>query len=349
MKLTTATIGILFMVAATLQLAAVVSAADYYKPETVWCNNTLSRCSGAYVDCPSECPSTTYPNAKSKVCHVNCDHPLCKAQCKKRKPNCDAPGSACYDPRFVGGDGVVFYFHGKTNEVFSLVSDPNFQINGRFIGHRPTGRSRDFTWIQSLGIVFDSHKFTLEATKSVTWDSNVEHLKFTYNGQDISIAQGSLSSWYSGETKDIKVERVSSKNSVILTLKDKAEILVNVVPVTKEDDRVHKYQVPLDDCFVHLEVQFRFFDLSAQVDGVLGRTYQPDFENSAAKPGVAMPVMGGEDKYKTTDLLSTECGSCIFSSKSTKEQSSKQGNAIDFPTLDCTRGSAAGYGIVCRK
>ncbi|CAN1347111.1 hypothetical protein LINPERPRIM_LOCUS40987 [Linum perenne] len=179
MKLTTATIGILFMVAATLQLAAVVSAADYYKPETVWCNNTLSRCSGAYVDCPSECPSTTYPNAKSKVCHVNCDHPLCKAQCKK--------------------------------------------------------------------------------------------------------------------------------------------------------------------------VQFRFFDLSAQVDGVLGRTYQPDFENSAAKPGVAMPVMGGEDKYKTTDLLSTECGSCIFSSKSTKEQSSKQGNAIDFPTLDCTRGSAAGYGIVCRK
>ncbi|CAN1347117.1 hypothetical protein LINPERPRIM_LOCUS40987, partial [Linum perenne] len=223
------------------------------------------------------------------------------------------------------------------------------QINGRFIGHRPTGRSRDFTWIQSLGIVFDSHKFTLEATKSVTWDSNVEHLKFTYNGQDISIAQGSLSSWYSGETKDIKVERVSSKNSVILTLKDKAEILVNVVPVTKEDDRVHKYQVPLDDCFVHLEVQFRFFDLSAQVDGVLGRTYQPDFENSAAKPGVAMPVMGGEDKYKTTDLLSTECGSCIFSSKSTKEQSSKQGNAIDFPTLDCTRGSAAGYGIVCRK
>ncbi|CAN1775403.1 hypothetical protein LINPERHAP1_LOCUS13317 [Linum perenne] len=25
------------------------------------------------------------------------------------------------------------------------------------------------------------------------------------------------------------------------------------------------------------------------------------------------------------------------------------GNAIDFPTLDCTRGSYAGYGIVCRK
>ncbi|CAN1239073.1 hypothetical protein LINGRAPRIM_LOCUS2263 [Linum grandiflorum] len=231
----------------------------------------------------------------------------------ERKPNCNAPGSACYDPRFVGGDGVVFYFHGKTNEVFSLVSDPNFQINGRFIGHR---------------------------------DSNVEHLKFAYNSQDLSIAQGSLSSWYSGESKDIKVERVSNKNSVIITLKDKAEILVNVVPVTKEDDRVHKYQVPQDDCFVHLEVQFRFFDLSPKVDGVLGRTYQPDFENSAAKPGVAMPVMGGEEKYRTSDLLSTECGSCIFSSS---EETTQRNNVIDFPTLDCTRGSAAGYGIVCRK
>ncbi|CAN1239075.1 hypothetical protein LINGRAPRIM_LOCUS2263 [Linum grandiflorum] len=320
----------ILMVAAALQLA-VVSAADHYYPkaETVWCNNTLSRCSGAYVDCPAECPSTTYPNAQSK-----------------RKPNCNAPGSACYDPRFVGGDGVVFYFHGKTNEVFSLVSDPNFQINGRFIGHRPSGRSRDFTWIQSLGIVFNSHKFTLEATKAATWDSNVEHLKFAYNSQDLSIAQGSLSSWYSGESKDIKVERVSNKNSVIITLKDKAEILVNVVPVTKEDDRVHKYQVPQDDCFVHLEVQFRFFDLSPKVDGVLGRTYQPDFENSAAKPGVAMPVMGGEEKYRTSDLLSTECGSCIFSSS---EETTQRNNVIDFPTLDCTRGSAAGYGIVCRK
>ncbi|CAN1239077.1 hypothetical protein LINGRAPRIM_LOCUS2262 [Linum grandiflorum] len=310
MKVTIGMSAAILMVAAALQLA-VVSAADHYYPkaETVWCNNTLSRCSGAYVDCPAECPSTTYPNAQSKVCHINCDHPLCKPQCMKRKPN-------------------------------------YFQINGRFIGHRPSGRSRDFTWIQSLGIVFNSHKFTLEATKAATWDSNVEHLKFAYNSQDLSIAQGSLSSWYSGESKDIKVERVSNKNSVIITLKDKAEILVNVVPVTKEDDRVHKYQVPQDDCFVHLEVQFRFFDLSPKVDGVLGRTYQPDFENSAAKPGVAMPVMGGEEKYRTSDLLSTECGSCIFSSS---EETTQRNNVIDFPTLDCTRGSAAGYGIVCRK
>ena len=87
---------------------------------------------------------------------------------------------------------------------------------------------------------------------------------------------------------DVKVERVASKNNVMVRPKDVAEILVNVVPVTKEDYRTHNYLVPSDDCFAHLEVQFRFFALSPKVDGVLGRTYRLDFENPA-KPGVAMP------------------------------------------------------------
>lgn len=64
-----------------------------------------------------------------------------------RKPNCNARGAACLDPRFIGGDGIVFYFHGKSNEHFSLVSDLNMQINARFIGLRPAGRTRDYTWI----------------------------------------------------------------------------------------------------------------------------------------------------------------------------------------------------------
>jgi hypothetical protein len=40
------------------------------------------------------------------------------------------------------------------------------------------------------------------------------------------------------------VERVSSKNRAIITMEDRANILVNVVPVTEEDDKIHKYQVP---------------------------------------------------------------------------------------------------------
>ena len=81
------------------------------------------------------------------------------------KLDCNSPGSASYDPRFIGGDDIIFYFHGKSNQHFSLVSDQNIQINARFIGHRPTGRTRDFTWIQALGPLFNSHTFSLHHSK----------------------------------------------------------------------------------------------------------------------------------------------------------------------------------------
>ncbi|ESQ43035.1 hypothetical protein EUTSA_v10015615mg, partial [Eutrema salsugineum] len=194
---------------------------------------------------------------QAKAAGIYCSNPYTRL----RKPNCNRPGSACYDPRFIGGDGIVFYFHGKSNQEFSLVSDSDLQINGRFIGHRPAGGARDFTWIQALGFLFNSHKFSLEAAKSATWDNEIDHLEFTFVGQDLSVQEETLATRYS-PNKDIKVERVTKRNSVIVTIKDKAEIMVNVVPVTKEDDRIHSYKVPSDDCFAHLEVPFKFFNLS---------------------------------------------------------------------------------------
>ncbi|KAL5547990.1 hypothetical protein UlMin_003221 [Ulmus minor] len=309
------------------------------------CNNYRSRCHGKTVRCPSECPSSYSEDPKAKVCHIDCDKAVCKAECRHRKPNCNSPGSACYDPRFIGGDGIVFYFHGQSNQHFSLVSDNKLQINGRFIGHRPAGRTRDYTWIQALGILMNSKAFSVEATKVAKWDSQVDHLKFTYNGDNLVVPEGHLSIWYSPE-KDIKIERISNKNSVVISLNEFAEILVNVVPVTKEDDRIHNYKVPSDDCFAHLEVQFRFFALSPKVEGVLGRTYRMDFENPA-KPGVAMPVVGGEDKYRTTSLLSADCETCLFKKEDVLEKGTAEG--MESGALDCTRGASSGYGIVCKK
>ncbi|KAJ0869615.1 hypothetical protein HanRHA438_Chr11g0491041 [Helianthus annuus] len=160
-----------------------------------------SRCEHQTLYCPSECPSSEsndpdakfvastaiLQNAKPNANRISGSVSLLVSH---RKPNCNSPGSACYDPRFIGGDGIVFYFHGKVNEHFALISDSNLQINGRFIGHRPAGRSRDFTWIQSLGLLFNSHTFSLEATKSATWDREIDHLKFAYDGEEISLPGG---------------------------------------------------------------------------------------------------------------------------------------------------------------
>ncbi|KAM1101145.1 hypothetical protein ACFX13_007673 [Malus domestica] len=241
----------------------------------------------------------------AKMCYLNCDSPICKAECKSPKPNCNGPGSACQDPRFIGGDGIVFYFHGKKNEYFSLVSDPNLQINARFIGIRPEGRAKDNTWIQALGLLFDSKSFSLEASKASTWVDEINHLKFTYNGEELIIAESHLSTWESADNAII-VERTSSKNSVL----------------------------------------FRFYDLSSNVEGVLGRTYQPDFKNPA-KPGIAMPVLGGEHKYRTTSLFSADCTACVFTQPSELDQTDSR--VMDYGMLDCTGNSFGGNGIVCRK
>lgn len=90
--------------------------------------------------------------------------------------------------------------------------------------------------------------------------------------------------------------------------------MATAVPVTAEDAIIHKYGIPAGDCFSHLEVQFKFFALSEKVEGVLGQTYRPDFENPV-KRGVPMPIMGGEDRYATDSIVSTNCKSCIFSAK----------------------------------
>ncbi|CAK9175253.1 unnamed protein product [Ilex paraguariensis] len=86
--------------------------------------------------------------------------------------------------------------------------------------------------------------------------------------------------------------------------------------------------------------------ISSKVEGVLGRTYQPEFKNPA-KPGVAMPVVGGEDKYRTTSLLSADCSSCVFSPN--EEMNREESVVINYGSLDCTGGASSGNGIVCRK
>ncbi|TKY49058.1 hypothetical protein E2542_SST26484 [Spatholobus suberectus] len=312
--------------------------------ETQTCTNRKSPYFLKKIQCPVGCPSKSPADPKAKVCYLDCNSPICKTRCKNRKPNCNGPGSACLDPRFVGADGIVFYFHGRRDEHFSLVSDANLQINARFIGLRPAGRPRDYTWIQALGILFDSHNFSIEATPSAIWDEEVDHLKLSYDGEELVIQEGHLSTWQCNENQ-LRIERTSSKNSIMVALPEVVEIYVNVVPVTKEDSRIHNYQIPDNDCFAHLEVQFKFYGLSSRVEGVLCRTYQPDFQ-SPAKPGGAMPVVGGEDKYRTTSLISADCGVCIFSPAKGLE---KEDSMMEYGMMDCTGGANSGNGIVCRR
>ncbi|KAI7983977.1 hypothetical protein LOK49_LG15G01616 [Camellia lanceoleosa] len=113
-----------------------------------------------------------------------------------------------------------------------------------------------------------------------------------------------------GERK-VVVERTDDVNSVRVKVTGLLEMDVKVTPIGEEENRVHKYQLPGDDAFAHPETQFKFFELSENVEGVLGKTYRPGYV-SPVKKGVPTPMMGGEDKYQTPSLYSAVCKACRF-------------------------------------
>ena len=69
--------------------------------------------------------------------------------------------------------------------------------------------------------------------------------------------------------------------------------------------------IPGSHSLVHLDLGFRFHNLTADVDGVLGQTYSPSYV-SRLDIGAKMPVMGGTHKYLSSGLFSTDCAVSKF-------------------------------------
>ncbi|CBI16298.3 hypothetical protein VitviT2T_007975 [Vitis vinifera] len=262
--------------------------------------------------CPTECPQRKpKKNRKKKGCFIDCGS-KCEVTCKYRKAKCTGYGSLCYDPRFIGGDGVMFYFHGAKGGDFAIVSDDNLHINAHFIGTRPATRTRDFTWVQAFSVMFDTHTLVIAADRVSHWDDDVDALIVRWDGETVTIPTDGEAEWRvdCGE-REVVVERTDDTNSVRVTVGGLVEMDVRVTPVGADENRVHNYQLPADDAFAHLETQFSFKNLTESVEGVLGKTYRPGYV-SPVKRGVPMPVMGGEDKYRTPSLFSPLCKLCRF-------------------------------------
>ncbi|XP_016547526.2 uncharacterized protein LOC107847650 [Capsicum annuum] len=264
------------------------------------------------LTCPVECPQRKpRQNKKQKGCYIDCGS-KCEATCKWRLPRCDGYGALCYDPRFVGGDGVMFYFHGSKDTDFAIVSDDNLHINAHLIGTRPKGRKRDFTWVQKLSVMFDAHTLVVGAKEVSHWDEKVDALTVQWNSETVDVPTEGDAEWsVNTAERSVVVERTDDLNSVRVTVSGLLQLDVKVVPIGEKENKVHNYQLPADDAFAHLETQFKFFNLSKHIEGILGKTYQPGYV-SPVKRGVPMPIMGGEDKYQTKSLHSAICNKCRF-------------------------------------
>ncbi|KAG6551693.1 hypothetical protein Mapa_006782 [Marchantia paleacea] len=272
-------------------------------PDSTTC--VTERCNQRHLTCPSDCLRRVSAAPGSNSCYIDCSM-QCEAVCKQRKPDCNGYGAVCYDPRFVGGDGVMFYFHGKKDQDFCIVTDHRLHINAHFIGKRPAGRPRDYTWVQSLGILFDSHRLSVGARKVASWDDSVDHLDIQFDGEEIYLPKIEGALWASASA-DVVVERMATYNAVHVVIENLLEVTLSVVPITEHESVTHNYQITEDDCFAHLQMQFYFLELSSSVDGVLGRTYQSGYR-TPLKRNVSMPVIGDEEKYVSSSLLSADCG-----------------------------------------
>ncbi|XP_072950359.1 uncharacterized protein [Typha angustifolia] len=254
------------------------------------CQDKDKKKPGCQVSCPSKCPDE---------CVVHC--PSCKAMCM-----CDLPGQVCGDPRFTGGDGNTFYFHGRKDMDFCLLSDADLHINAHFIGKRNSAMNRDFTWVQALGILFADHRLFIGAQKTVTWDNDVDRLVITFDDQPVYIQTEEKARWASSSSPALSITRTKMANGVVVELEGKFMIMVNAVPITEEDSRVHNYGVTPDDSLAHLDLAFKFYSLSNDVHGVLGQTYRPDYVNKM-DVRAKMPVMGGAPNFSSSNLFSVDC------------------------------------------
>lgn len=203
---------------------------------------------------------------------------------------------------------------------------------------------RDFTWVQSIGILFDSHKLLISAKKTLTWSDTNDRLSLSIDRDPIYIPTKEGSQWESYSVPSLRIVRIKDTNGVTAEVAGMFKVTANVVPITPEESRVHGYNVTDgENCFAHLELGFKFFNLSDMVDGVLGQTYRKDYV-SKAKLGASMAVLGGAEKFSSSNIFATDC------------LASKFGKAIDggnegqeHPNLQCSSEMGKGIGVGCRK
>uniref|UniRef100_A0A7N2MP19 Late embryogenesis abundant protein n=1 Tax=Quercus lobata TaxID=97700 RepID=A0A7N2MP19_QUELO len=228
-------------------------------------NKNYPQCYAMEHSCPSGCP---------EQCEVDCV--TCSPVC-----NCNRPGAVCQDPRFVGGDGITFYFH---------------------------------------GILFDTHNLFIGAKNTSIWDDSNDRLSLGFNGEPIHLLDGEGTKWESTTSPSVTITRLRDTNSVEVEVEGNFKIKATVVPITEKDSRVHNYGITQEDCFAHLDLSFKFYALSGRVNGVLGQTYASNYV-SKVKMGVVMPVLGGDKEFSSSSLFATDCAVARFTGQFTEGNS----------------------------
>ncbi|CAN6438776.1 unnamed protein product [Victoria cruziana] len=203
---------------------------------------------------------------------------------------------------------------------------------------------RDFTWVQSIGVLFGNHRLFLGAKKVARWDDAVDQLAIAFDGELIFLPTTENAKWTAPESSLTITRSGSSTNEAAVEAPDNFKITARVVPISNEESRIHGYGITDDDCFAHLDLRFRFHSLTGGVNGVLGQTYADNYM-SRANIGLKMPVLGGDQEFLSSGLFTTDCMAARFKGIEAK---SLDGTMDHVEDLQCKTGFN-GRGMICRK
>ncbi|KAF3790857.1 hypothetical protein EJ110_NYTH15809 [Nymphaea thermarum] len=146
---------------------------------------------------------------------------------------------------------------GKKDKDFCLVTDTNLHINGRLIGRRGDGMKRDFTWV-------------------TRWDDAVDQLVIGFDGEPLSLPTTENAERTAADSSLTITRSGSTTNEVVLEAPNNFRIAAKVVYITKQDSKVHRYCIPDDNCFAHLDLAFRFYSLTGSVNGEPSQDWPED-------------------------------------------------------------------------
>ncbi|GJP66401.1 hypothetical protein CLOP_g23328 [Closterium sp. NIES-67] len=235
------------------------------------------------------------------------------------------------DPHFVGADKSRFDFSGIPNENFALITDSHVQVNAFFGGRWARwmdSERKALTWMRKIAILWGHHSIIFEAREgpdpkyrkgylsSLIVDGVVKKLRFPGEKLHLFDGQGEVK-WLAGakpsggDLVDEYEVTVADVLSLRLTLRPEIEMMRTI-----------------EDGLVHFTVEVLSARLSANVHGVLGQTYRPDFAGRLEKQTMVYSKLfnayvvpgdnaegfidGTVEDYQVSSLLHTDCDLCRF-------------------------------------
>lgn len=240
------------------------------------------------------------------------------------------PANGTGDPHFVGADMSRFDFTGRPGEDYALISDSHVAIHAHFNGRwgEWMGRNKALTWMRQIAVLWGHHMVVFEAREGRESAYNTGYLqRLMVDGEVVKLrAEGDAKSFYDGQ---VEVSWSGQKKFVKGEFVDEYDIRVSDILTLRLTLRPEIEMMRTEnDGIVHFTVDVLSARLSANVHGVLGQTYRPDFSGrleqqtlvwSEVLKAMMVPgdnaegfIDGSVDDYKVSELVRSDCTYCRF-------------------------------------